>query len=91
MLDRFPDSPHKVKIKVQIMIGIQLRRQNFTRPIQVPQVGTRIIFADLAAASRIEWSRIIFIHFGLYVDPPLTCKSMPLRAFLVGMTQSNIS
>jgi hypothetical protein len=65
---------HCVKVIVKIVVGIQYRREHFPAQEQVPQIGARVGFADLATAVGVERSLVPKILRVLDDDPSLTGK-----------------
>src|SRR5712692_11861663 len=49
--DRFPNPPHDVKVKVQVVVRVQARAENFIRQKKMPQIRARIAPADRTAAA----------------------------------------
>src|SRR6185437_13791460 len=53
-LDSMTNLPHGVKVLVQIVVGMKLRCQDFTRLEEVAQVGARVARADPAGTGGVE-------------------------------------
>src|SRR5579872_1273427 len=56
--DSLPNFTHHVKVKVKIVMGVQDRRQKFSRGIKMPQVCTRVSPANRATAVFVDRARI---------------------------------
>src|SRR5580658_1929516 len=81
-LDSLPNFAHGVKVKVDIVVGVQDRRQQLIRKIEVTQVSPRIPPANRARTGLIERPRIFGILRILDQQAPLRSEqaSMPRAA-----------
>src|SRR5580698_6903242 len=70
-LDSLPNFAHGVKVKVDVVVGVQDRSQQLVRKIEMPQVSPRIAPANRARARLIKPSWILGILRVLYEHPPL--------------------
>ncbi len=83
--------PHEVQVEIQVVDGVEPGAQDLVALVQVPQVGPGIVAAGVAAAFRVDgagvrWhGRIANIQHAVWVN------RWPLRAWRVGITQSNMS
>src|SRR3954470_1395291 len=54
----FPDTPHQVKVEVEVMDGEERRRRHLSRGEQMPEVGPAEMAAGVAAAVGVGRQRI---------------------------------
>src|SRR5271154_959997 len=81
-LDSLPNFAHGVKVKVDVVVGVQDRRQQLIRKIEMPQVSPRISPANGASAGLIQRPRIFGILRILDQHAPLRSEqaTMPCAA-----------
>jgi hypothetical protein len=59
--DSLANLPHYVKVKVDVVVGVQDARERFTRGIKMPQICTRIPAANRALTCFVYGSRVVCI------------------------------
>src|SRR6266852_1154713 len=72
--DSLANFPHDVKVKVEVVVGVQDRREDFVGHKQMPQVSARVAPADHAAAGFVWWARVIGVARILDEQTPLAGK-----------------
>ena len=66
-----PHPLHQIKKIIQIVVGVQIGGKDLAGPVQMPQVGPGIVPAHMTAALRVQGTTVLFVDFGLDIDPPL--------------------
>src|SRR6186713_652738 len=52
--DAGPQVPHELQVVMQVVRGVQAAAEDFTAPVEVPQIGARVVAAGVTGAGRIE-------------------------------------
>ena len=89
--DSLANFAHHVKVKVEVVVGVQDGREEFSSGIKMPQIGTGVSPADGARAIFINRARIVCILRIPNQHAPLDVNRHPCRALRVGSTQSIMS
>ena len=60
--DSLANFPHHVKVKVQVMEGVQDDREELSSGIKMPQICTGVSMANLALAALIDGAGILRVY-----------------------------
>src|SRR6266542_1412063 len=73
-----PNRPHGVKVKLDIVDGIERRRGHFAGQKEVPQVGPRTRAAGVATAGLVGWAIVLGVRRVLDVQLAGAGEQLPV-------------